>query len=153
HQRGRHRRRSARLHPAARRQHEAGSGPGVTMCRVTATRMAIAILVAASLSLRAASAAVAQTSADEAALNWFPPPLLPPGALLGVVSGDPTAPVTTTLELSMPDGWRFPPHYHPSYEHVEIRQGTLLVGMGDRLDPKQTKPLTVGDSATAPAGM
>jgi hypothetical protein len=24
---------------------------------------------------------------------------------------------------------------------------------GDRLDPKQTRPLAVGDSATAPAGM
>jgi hypothetical protein len=28
-----------------------------------------------------------------------------------------------------------------------------MVGMGDRLDPKLTRPLVAGDSATAPAGM
>jgi quercetin dioxygenase-like cupin family protein len=53
----------------------------------------------------------------------------------------------------MPDGYRLPPHFHPSYEHVEVRAGTLLVGMGDELDPARTRPLTAGDSATAPAGM
>jgi len=97
--------------------------------------------------------AMAQASADSARLQWMVPPLLPPGALLAVVSGDPTAPGQSTLELIMPDGYRLPPHYHPSYEHVEVKEGTLLAGMGDRLDPKQTRPLATGDSATAPAGM
>ena len=130
----------------------------MTMHRSTAIRMGAPLLIAVSLSFLfeaavAQTSTVAQAPADSAALQWFPPPLLPPGALLAVVSGDPTEPVTTTLELSMPDGYRLPPHFHPSYEHVEIRQGTLLVGMGDRLDPKRTQPLSVGDSATAPAGM
>ena len=96
---------------------------------------------------------MAQASADSAQLQWIVPPLLPPGALLAVVSGDPTAPGESTIELSMPDGYRLPPHFHPSYEHVEVKEGTLLAGMGDRLDPKQTRPLAAGDSATAPAGM
>ena len=94
-----------------------------------------------------------QTSDAPAALKWQVPPLLPPGALLAVVSGDPTAPGVCTMELSMPDGYRLPPHYHPHYEHVEVKEGTILAGMGDRLDPKQTRALTVGDSAPAPAGM
>ena len=92
-------------------------------------------------------------AAADSELQWIVPPLLPPGALLAVVSGDPTAPVQTTMRVVMPDGYRLPPHYHPSYEHVEVMEGTLLVGMGDRLDPKQTLPLSVGDSATAPAGV
>jgi quercetin dioxygenase-like cupin family protein len=111
-----------------------------------------AIIVAASLLLLPASGAVAQASADSA-LHWLVPPLLPPGALLAVVSGDPTAPGECTLRLVMPDGYRLPPHFHPSYEHVEVMEGTLLAGMGDRLDPKRTRPLTAGDSATALAGM
>jgi quercetin dioxygenase-like cupin family protein len=37
--------------------------------------------------------------------------------------------------------------------HVEVREGTLLVGMGDELDPKQTEALAAGDSANIPAGM
>ena len=50
-------------------------------------------------------------------------------------------------------GYRLPPHYHPSYEQVEVREGMILAGMGDTLDAKRTLALTVGDSGTAPAGM
>jgi quercetin dioxygenase-like cupin family protein len=53
----------------------------------------------------------------------------------------------------MPNGYRIPPHSHPSYEHVEVKEGTLLVGLGDELDPEMTQALAAGDSATAPAGM
>ena len=112
----------------------------------------LAALVTASLLLSPARAAVAQEVADSA-LHWTAATLLPPGARLAVISGDPTAPVETTMLVSMPDGYRFPPHSHPSFEHVEVKQGTLLAGMGDRLDPTHTRALTVGDSATAPAGM
>jgi quercetin dioxygenase-like cupin family protein len=112
------------------------------------------LLGAASLLLGAAPGALAQVPAGPpSALKWFVPPLLPPGARLAVVSGDPTAPGQTTLQVSMPDGYRLPPHFHPSYEHVEIKEGTLLAGMGDTLDPDRTRPLAIGDTATAPAGM
>jgi quercetin dioxygenase-like cupin family protein len=113
----------------------------------------LAVLIAASLWLLLAPGAMAQASAEPARLQWSVPPVLPPGALIAVVSGDPTGPGESTLQLSMPNGYRIPPHSHPSYEHVEVREGTLLVGMGDRLDPKQTRALAAGDSATAPAGM
>jgi quercetin dioxygenase-like cupin family protein len=96
----------------------------------------------------------AQGSADPVAFQWaVAPSLLPPGALLAVVSGDPTGPGESTIQLSMPDGYRIPPHFHPGFEHVLVKEGTLLVGMGDRLDVKKTLALTVGDSVTAPAGM
>jgi quercetin dioxygenase-like cupin family protein len=72
---------------------------------------------------------------------------------MAIVSGDPTGPGQSTLQLSMPNGYQIPPHFHPGYEHVEVKEGTLLVGMGDRLDPKRTQALAAGDSATAPAGM
>jgi quercetin dioxygenase-like cupin family protein len=75
--------------------------------------------------------AMAQTPADPAALHWTVPDVLPPGALIAVVSGNPAGPGESTLQLSMPDGYRIPPHFHPSYGHVEVREGTLLVGMGD----------------------
>jgi quercetin dioxygenase-like cupin family protein len=111
------------------------------------------IVVAISLCLVAAPCPLAQVSSDSAHLQWLVPPLLPPGARLAVLSGDPTAPVKTTMLLSMPNGYRLPPHYHPGYEHVEVREGTLLAGMGDNADPKQTHALAAGDSATAPKGI
>jgi quercetin dioxygenase-like cupin family protein len=123
------------------------------MDTTTKQRVVLAVVVAALLWLLLPPGTMAQASANPARLQWSVPPLLPPGALLAVVSGDPTAPGQSTLELVMPDGYRLPPHYHPSYEHVEVKEGTLLAGMGDQLDPKQTRPLATGDSATAPAGM
>jgi quercetin dioxygenase-like cupin family protein len=87
-----------------------------------------------------------------ASLQWSVPPVLPPGALIAVVSGDPTGPGEFTLLVSMPDGYRLPPHFHPSDEHVEVREGALLVGTGDVLDPKRTQALVAGDSATGPGG-
>jgi quercetin dioxygenase-like cupin family protein len=113
----------------------------------------LAVLVAASVWFLAPSGAVAQGSAQPESLHWSVPPVLPPGALIAVVSGDPTGPGEFTLLVSMPNGYRIPPHSHPSDEHVEVKEGTLLVGIGDLLDPKLTLALAAGDSATAPAGM
>jgi quercetin dioxygenase-like cupin family protein len=113
----------------------------------------LALLVAASSVVPGASGCAGQSSAGSASPHWLVPPVLPPGAFIAVVSGDPTRPGPFTLLVSMPNGYRIPPHSHPSYEHVEVKEGTLLVGMGDRLDPKMTQALAAGDSATAPGGM
>lgn len=119
----------------------------------TLVRRRLCVLIAAAVWFLAAPSAMAQSPANPASLQWSVPPVLPPGALIAVVSGDPTGPGEFTLLVSMPNGYRIPPHFHPSYEHVEVRKGTLLVGMGDVLDPKRTRALAAGDSATAPAGM
>jgi quercetin dioxygenase-like cupin family protein len=113
----------------------------------------LAVLVAALVWFLGARDAMAQDPAEPESLEWFVPPVLPPGALIAVVSGDPTEPGEFTLMVSMPNGYRIPPHSHPSFEHVEVKEGTLLVGTGDQLDPKMTQALAAGDSATAPAGM
>ena len=113
----------------------------------------LAVLVAASSLVPGASGCAGQSSAGSASPHWLVPPVLPPGALIAIVSGDPTRPGPFTLLVSMPNGYRIPPHSHPSYEHVEVKEGTLLVGLGDELDPKMTQALTAGDSATAPAGV
>jgi quercetin dioxygenase-like cupin family protein len=96
---------------------------------------------------------MAQSSPDPESLRWTVPPVLPPGALIAVVRGDPTASGEFTLLVSMPNGYKLPPHFHPSHEHVEVREGTLLVGVGDVSDPERTQALVAGDTATAPAGM
>jgi mannose-6-phosphate isomerase-like protein (cupin superfamily) len=104
--------------------------------------------------LLAATGLPAQGSPAVPAVRWVPAPaLFPRGAEMAVLSGDPFKPVVLKVLISMPDGYRMPPHFHATDEHVEVRQGTFLVGMGDKLDVKRTTPLTVGDTATAPAGM
>ena len=108
-------------------------------------------LIAATV-LLAASDARAQSLRDPASLQWAVPTTLPVSALVAVASGDPTRPVETTFLISMPNGYRIPPHFHPSLVHVEVREGTLLLGMGDKLDPKRARSMAPGDSATVPAG-
>jgi mannose-6-phosphate isomerase-like protein (cupin superfamily) len=112
-------------------------------------------LVALIVLLRAPSSLGAQGSSPPSpAVQWLPAPVLfPRGAQMAVLSGDPFKPVVLKVLISMPDRYRMPPHFHATDEHIEVRQGTLLVGMGDNLDPKKTIPLAVGDTATAPAGM
>jgi quercetin dioxygenase-like cupin family protein len=113
----------------------------------------VRLLIASLLGCLAAPCAMAQVSGEPVSPHWSVPSVLPPGALIAVVRGDPTGPGQSTLQVSMPNGYRLPPHFHPSYEQVEVRAGTLLAGMGDRLDPARTRALSAGDSATAPAGM
>jgi len=88
--------------------------------------------------------------ATPTSLRWaVAPALLPPGAMFSVVSGDPTGPDESIIQLSMPDGYRMPPHFHPTDERVVVKQGTLLVGMGDRLDVEKTIALETGDTIVA----
>jgi quercetin dioxygenase-like cupin family protein len=70
---------------------------------------------------------------------------------MAVVSGDPGKTGMFTIQLSMPAGYRIPPHFHPTDEHVAVKQGTFLVGMGDKFDDAKTKPMAVGDTGFIPA--
>jgi quercetin dioxygenase-like cupin family protein len=86
------------------------------------------------------AAAVGDTSTN-VSLQWGPAPaVFPAGAKMAVVSGDPSKAELFLIELSMPNGYKIPPHFHPTDEVVEVKEGTFLVGMGDTLDPKKTGP-------------
>ena len=81
------------------------------------------------------------------------PPVLPAGAELAVLAGDPGKPGPVTLRLKMPAGYKIPAHWHPTDERVTVISGTLGLGMGDALDKKASKLLKPGGYAIAPANM
>ena len=98
--------------------------------------------------------AVAGDTAQPTSPVWGPAPqVFPAGAKMAVVSGDPGKEGLFRVELSFPDGYKIPPHFHPTDEVVTVKEGTFLVGMGDKLDPKKTKAMEAGDSGTVAAGM
>ena len=72
---------------------------------------------------------------------------------MAVESGDPMKSGEFVVRLQFPDGYKIPPHFHPTDEHVRVRAGTFLVGMGDKLDAAKAKPLAVGDTGSMPAKM
>ncbi|MBS0365739.1 MAG: cupin domain-containing protein [Proteobacteria bacterium] len=119
----------------------------------------IAIGVASLLILGCAAAPLA--AAGETPLvggskdvKWGPaPPNLPPNAHMAVLAGDPASTGLITVRLKMPAGYKVPPHWHPTDEHVTVLSGTLAVGMGDKIDRAQSKTLTAGGYGVVPANM
>jgi quercetin dioxygenase-like cupin family protein len=55
-----------------------------------------------------------------------------PGLTFAVVSGDPSkAGAPYVLRLRLPDGYKFPPHYHPNTENLTVLKGTFMLENGD----------------------
>ncbi|HXO21410.1 MAG TPA: cupin domain-containing protein [Thermoanaerobaculia bacterium] len=85
---------------------------------------------------------------------WGPgPPFLPPGVKLAVLEGDPGAAGSYVLRLSMPDGYKIPPHHHPTVENVTVISGEFHLGMGDKFDAAAGKTLPPGTFGYLPAEM
>ena|SRR5579871_2922599 len=87
--------------------------------------------------------------------QWGPaPPMLPPGASIAVLSGDPTKAAPYAVRLKFPANYAIPAHSHPTDESVVVTGGSLTFGMGDRLTKGAgNKTLGVGGFALMPAGM
>jgi hypothetical protein len=87
-------------------------------------------------------------------LTWGPAPaVLPAGAKLAVLEGDPTAAGPYTMRLRMPDGYRIPPHFHPATEHVTVVKGIFKVGMGEKFDASALTGLPAGTFAALEPGV
>jgi quercetin dioxygenase-like cupin family protein len=96
---------------------------------------------------------VIQTPAEA---KWGPaPPMLPAGAQIAVLSGDPTKPVPYAVRLKFPDHYAIPAHSHPTDENVVVTSGALTFGMGDKLNRSAAgnKTLGMGGYALMPANM
>jgi hypothetical protein len=86
-------------------------------------------------------------------LQWGKaPPGLPEGAEVAVLKGDPTKPGPFTLRLRVPDGYRVPPHSHPTDERLEILSGVLLVAHGPNLRSAGPATLEAGARLELAAG-
>ena len=87
-------------------------------------------------------------------LNWGPAPaILPAGARLAVLEGDPSKAGPYTMRLSMPAGYRIPPHFHEADEHVTVISGALQVGMGDTFEEGKLTALSPGTFGVIPPGI
>ena len=105
-------------------------------------------------------AAQAQTSnhviATEGEAQWGPaPPMLPPGAQIAVLAGNPMGTGAYTIRIKMPANYAIPAHSHPTDENVVVVSGALTFGMGDKLaaGASTNKTLSPGGYALMPANM
>jgi quercetin dioxygenase-like cupin family protein len=107
----------------------------------------------ATLSVLAASAS-AQTHVITTLVEarWgAAPPMLPPGAQIVVLAGDPSKPAPYTVRLKFPANYIVPAHSHPNDENVTVVSGDLFIGMGTKLDKKSATALGKGGYALMPA--
>ena len=83
------------------------------------------------------------------------PPMLPAGAQIAVLSGDPTKAAPYTVRLKFPANYAIPARSHPTDENVVVVSGSLTFGMGDRLSKtaEGNKTIGAGGYALAPASM
>ena len=81
------------------------------------------------------------------------PNVLPPGAKIAVISGDPFKDDLYVVRLKMPAGYKIPAHNHPTAEYVTVISGKFNIGMGTSSVPKKGMMLRAGGFAAAPAQM
>lgn len=92
-------------------------------------------------------------AAAPAASEWAAATMLPPGAQMMVVSGNPAEAGDFTIRLRFPADYRVPPHSHPSAENVTVVSGLGHFGMGRTLDMAApgVRELGPGQSIDLPA--
>jgi quercetin dioxygenase-like cupin family protein len=121
------------------------------------TRRATTFLAALTIVLSVASFTTAQTPVvhvmqNLASATWGPaPPMLPPGAQIAVLAGNPTQAVPYTVRLKFPANYVVPAHSHPTDENVVIVSGQLFMGTGAKVDKASAQPLGVGGYSLVPA--
>jgi len=87
-------------------------------------------------------------------VQWGPaPPILPAGAQIAVLEGNPAEKGAITMRLKFPAGYNIPAHWHSMTERITVLSGSFHVGMGDKLDREKTQTLEPGGFLSLPAKM
>jgi anti-sigma factor ChrR (cupin superfamily) len=105
--------------------------------------MLLSILVLAPAAMAADSATMTMVNPDK--IQWGDaPPVLPKGAKIAVLYGDPGKPGPFTMRLKAPAGYKIAPHTHTQAENLTVISGTLMLGMGEKADGKDVHALRAG---------
>ena len=121
------------------------------------TRSLTVSLASFGLALAVSAPALAQSThivvpADK--VQWGPaPPILPAGAQIAVLEGNPAEKGPVVMRLRFPANYNIPAHWHSMTERLTVLSGTFHVGMGDKLDRQASQTLEAGGFLTLPATM
>jgi len=87
-------------------------------------------------------------------VQWGPaPPILPAGAEISVLEGNPAEKGPVTLRLRFPANYNIAAHWHSMTERVTVLSGSFHVGMGDKLNRQAGQTLAPGGFVSLPAQM
>ena len=83
-------------------------------------------------------------------VKWMPGTGPLAGAQVANVLSKPSEPGPFVTRIRMPDGLILAPHFHPVLENVTVLQGTLMVGLGDKVDKSKMVALPAGSFVSVP---
>jgi hypothetical protein len=79
------------------------------------------------------------------------PPVLPKGAQVAVLQGDPFKPGPFVMRLKVPANYKIAPHWHSKDENLTVVSGTFYLAEGDKADAKHAHAMKVGAFHYLPA--
>ncbi|HEY6327176.1 MAG TPA: cupin domain-containing protein [Candidatus Cybelea sp.] len=97
-----------------------------------------------------ASAAPAPTVVSPSQIHWVPGTGALKGTQVANLFGNPAKPGAFVTRVHMPDGITLGPHFHPVLENVTVLQGTLMIGIGDKVDVAKMVSLPAGSFFSVP---
>ena len=93
-------------------------------------------------------------TADQVTFAPIEVPGFASGVKIAVVHGDPNATSGFyVIRLAFPDGYKFPPHWHPMAENLTVLEGEFLLGMGDTADASKQATYKPGSFLYVPGKM
>lgn len=111
----------------------------------------LAVVATAAIAVFAGTMPIAAQAADDAAfvnpksIQWGDaPPVMPKGAKMAVLQGDPGKAGTFVARLQMPANYKIAPHWHTQDEDLTIISGTMYLAEGDKLATKHAHAMKAG---------
>jgi hypothetical protein len=79
------------------------------------------------------------------------PPVLPKGAQLAVLQGDPSKPGPFVIRLKVPSNYKVAPHWHSKDENLTVVSGTFYLAEGEKPDTAHAHAMKAGSFHYLPA--
>jgi len=115
---------------------------------------AATLLACGAVALAAPAPAAGPTIITPDTIKWMPGTGdIPATVGVAVLEGDPSKPGPFILRLNIPDGTKFPVHYHDDTERLTIISGTFMAGIGTTFDDSKMMALPAGSYCVLPAGL
>ena len=81
------------------------------------------------------------------------PPILPPGAQIAVLEGNPAEKGPVVMRLKFPANYTIPPHWHSMTERIVVVSGVFHYSMGESVDRAGSQALNAGSFVSLPGKM
>ncbi|MDQ6826410.1 MAG: cupin domain-containing protein [Candidatus Eremiobacteraeota bacterium] len=75
------------------------------------------------------------------------------GAQMAILMGNPSKRGPYIMRVKVKDGTKFGPHSHSELENVTIISGSLMVGLGDKMNIAKMKTVPAGGFISVPPGL